>query len=171
MNDNTSDLPQNTAIWQPIDNVDKFCFACGHLNAHGLHMKFESDRESLRSTLTLQPHFRGWSNLIHGGIISTILDETMSWTVLKLARKLMLTKGMEVQFVRPVRVGMTVTVSGRIEEWMSKRKVKVIAELTDESGTLCASSTGEFALFEKAHFLRMGIMPEEDIDAMLAIIS
>lgn len=157
--------------WQPINNLDKNCFACGSNNLHGLHMKFESDGTSLRSKLNLDKRFRGWSNLIHGGIISTILDETMGWTVLFLTKKLMLTKGMQVNFIKPVKVGMTITVNGFIKEKLSERKVLVVAEISDEAGTILASSSGEFALFKKKHFLRMGIMPEEDIDIMLSSIS
>lgn len=169
-------LPENregTVLWQPLVGVDKECFGCGADNAHGLQMKFEMNDSGtrLRSRLEMDKRFRGWSNLIHGGVLSTILDETMGWTVLCLTKQFMLTKGMEVAFKKPVRIGMKITSTGYIKEHLSKKKIVVVAEIRNEKDELCASSEGEFALFSKEQFLRMGIMPEEDIDAMVASIS
>ncbi len=47
----------------------------------------------------------------------------------------------------------------------------VVAEIHDEDGDHCAVSEGDFALFSKKQFLRMTIMPEEDIEAMASAIS
>ena len=115
--------------------------------------------------------FRGWSNLIHGGILSTMLDETMSWTVINFTGKFMLTRSMTITFKKPVRVGAVLTVTGYIKKQSSERQAVVVAEIYDEHGDLCAVSEGDFALFSKKHFLRMGIMPKEDIEEMALAIS
>lgn len=159
------------ADWKPLASIDKECFGCGPENAHGLKMCFESNGRQIRSKLKVKKSFRGWSNLIHGGILSTMLDETMSWTVINFTGKFMLTRSMTVTFKKPVRVGATLTVTGYIKEQSSERKAVVVAEIQDEHGDLCAVSEGDFALFSKKHFLRMGIMPEEDIEEMAAAIS
>ncbi len=162
---------QLEAIWKPLASVDKECFACGPENSHGLKMCFESNGRQIRSKLVMKQAFRGWSNLIHGGILSTMLDEAMSWTVINLTGKFMLTRSMIVVFKKPVRVGTALTVTGYIKERSSERKVLVVAEIHDENGDLCAASEGDFALFSKKHFLRMNIIPEEDIEAMESAIS
>lgn len=160
---------QPEALWKPLASVDRTCFACGSENSHGLRMCFESNGTQIRSKLIMKPDFRGWSNLIHGGILSTILDETMSWTVINFTGKFMLTRSMTVTFKKPVRVGAPLTATGYIKE-RSERKALVVAEIRDEDGDLCAASEGDFALFSKKHFLRMGIVSEEDIEAMEAAI-
>lgn len=162
---------EKVADWQPLPGVDKECFGCGAENPHGLQMRFESNGRQLRSTLIMDRRFRGWSNLIHGGVLSTMLDETMGWTVICLTKKFMLTKGMQVEFKKPVRIGMELTVTGYIKEHISDKKIVVVAEICDDQGKLCASSEGEFALFTKEQFLRMGILPKEDIEAMIASIA
>lgn len=162
---------KSEAIWKSLASVDKKCFACGSENPHGLRMCFESNGLQIRSKLVVQQAFRGWSNLIHGGILSTILDEAMSWTVITFTGKFMLTRSMTVTFKKPVRVGTALTVTGHIKERSSERKALVVAEIFDEEGDLCAVSEGDFALFSKEHFLRMAIMPEEDIEAMASAIS
>ena len=166
----SSDI-KSEAIWKPLASVDKECLACGPENPHGLRMCFESNGVQIRSKLVMKQAFRGWSNLIHGGILSTILDETMSWTVINFTGKFMLTRSMTVTFKKPVRVGAALTVTGYIKEQSSERKALVVAEIHDVDGDLCAASEGDFALFSKKHFLRMAIMPEEDIEAMASAIS
>jgi len=158
-------------LWQPLAAVDRECFGCGPENPHGLQMRFESNGTMLRSTVKMEQRFRGWSNLIHGGILSTMLDEMMGWTVIILTGKFMLTRTMQVAFKRPVYIGAVLTVTGSIKERVSEKRVLVKAEIRDEEGLVCAESEGEFALFTREQFLRMGIMPEEDLEAMAAAIS
>lgn len=157
--------------WKPLVGVDRECFACGAENPFGLQMTFESSGDRLRSTLTVKPRFRGWSNLVHGGILSTILDETMSWTAIYLTERFILTKGMNVAFKKPVRVGTPLFMSGYIKERLSDRKARVVAEIRDEEGDLCASSEGDFVLFTKEEFGAMGIMPEAELTEMAAAFS
>ena len=65
---------------KPLRNRrDHHCFACGPQNPHGLKMTFYTDERSVYSWVTVPGHLRGWDNLIHGGVISAILDEIMSW--------------------------------------------------------------------------------------------
>ena len=77
--------------WKKLARIDRNCFGCGTENHHGLRMEFQSNGVQLRSSLLMEPRFRGWSNLIHGGILATILDETMSWTILSLTGCFILT--------------------------------------------------------------------------------
>ncbi|TKB09595.1 PaaI family thioesterase [Desulforhopalus sp. IMCC35007] len=156
------------AIWKQLPNLDKDCFGCGLENHSGLHMTFETNGEQIRSKITVPPQFRGWSKLVHGGVISTILDETMSWAVIFLSKKLVLTKQMTIQFRRPVYVGSTLSAIGYIKEKTGERKAIVKGELFDDEGKLCASSEGEFVLYAKEQFARLGIIPEKDLQAMVA---
>lgn len=157
--------------WKPLASIDKECFGCGPENSQGLKMSFESNGKQIRSKILVSKKFRGWSNLIHGGILSTMLDETMSWTVINFTGKFMLTRSMTVTFKKPVHVGAILTVTGTVKEQSNERKAIVMAEIHDEVGDLCAFSEGDFALFSKKHFLRMGIMPKEDIEEMASAIS
>lgn len=163
-----SHTEETESLWRPLESADDECFGCGPDNSHGLQMRFESNGSMLRSRLKMDSRHRGWSNLIHGGILSTMLDETMGWTVIILTRRFMLTKTMAVSFHRPVRIGAQLTITGFFKEQPTERRALVRAEIHDEHGELCAAADGEFALFSKKQFLRMKIMSEEDIEAMEA---
>ncbi len=158
----------NNEAWKPLANLDKDCFGCGSENHSGLHMTFETNGEQIRTKITVPPQFRGWSKLVHGGVISTILDETMSWAAIYLSKKFILTKQMTIQFHRPMYVGSSFFGIGYIKEKIGERKAIVNGEIFDDQGKLCASSVGEFVLYSKDQFARLEIIPMEDLQAMAA---
>ncbi len=57
------------------------CFGCSPNNKSGLKMEFYTNKEkdSVFSWLSIPGHVCGWGNIVHGGIVSTILDEAMGW--------------------------------------------------------------------------------------------
>jgi uncharacterized protein (TIGR00369 family) len=152
--------------WQALPSLDKHCFGCGTENHNGLRMTFARSGDRLRTQLTIPPQFRGWSSLVHGGVIATILDEVMSWTAIVVSRRFILTKNITVNYHRPVYVGAKVTAIGSISERYQERRATVAAELFDEEMRRCASAQGEFALFTKEQFERLAIIPEEDLQMM-----
>lgn len=154
--------------WKLLPNLDKDCFGCGSENHSGLRMTFETNGEKIRTRLTVPAQFRGWSKLVHGGIISTILDETMSWAAIILTKKFILTKTMTIQFLRPIYVGSSLCGIGSISGHNGERKAIVRGELFDDQGRLCASSEGEFVLFSKEQFARLEILDETDLESMAA---
>ncbi len=157
--------------WEPLVGLDKGCFACGLENPHGLHMTFESNGNRLRSSVTVKRQFRGWSTLVHGGILSTLLDEVMGWTALYLTKRFTLTKGMQVNFKKPVRIDTPLSVTGYVKERIGDRKVVMVGEIWDAEGDLCASSHGEFVLFTPEQFGTMGIMTEDELTELARAVS
>ncbi len=83
---------------------DHNCFACGPANPYGLHMRFSANEDTVVSRLTVPDHLRGWSTMVHGGIISTILDEIMSWAAIHLLKKIIVTRSMTVDFKKPIHI-------------------------------------------------------------------
>jgi uncharacterized protein (TIGR00369 family) len=156
----------NNLLWKPLPNLDKECFGCGLENQSGLHMTFETNGEQIRTKLMVPSQFRGWSKLVHGGVISTILDETMSWAAIFLTKRFILTKQMTIQFLRPIYVGSSLCGIGYIKEKTGERRAIVKADLFDDQDRLCATSEGEFVLFSKEQFAKLDILPEEDLRAM-----
>lgn len=122
--------------WKKIINLPhKKCFGCGPANPVGLQLEFESDETVVRTQTVIPERLAGWEKLAHGGILATILDETMAWTVIYLRRSFILTKNMNVQFLRPVFIGDEVSCFGRI-----------IPSKTVERGNSGSPSSNEVAL-------------------------
>src|SRR5208283_3440719 len=137
------------------------CFGCSPTNAYGLRMKFFTDEKSLFSWLTVAGHLCGWDNLVHGGVLAAILDETMGWTAIHLLKKFALTREMRVEFHKSVYVGEEIWVKGRVLEVRRKREASVECYLYKGENTICAKSRGTFRLFTTAAIVRLGVMEEE----------
>jgi uncharacterized protein (TIGR00369 family) len=154
----------NTVNYLP--HVDMDCFACGPENTHGLQMKFVKEGDILKSDLVIPSHLRGWSNLAHGGILSTILDEVMSWAAIHFMNRFILTKNMSVSFLKPVIIGTPVTAIGEIKERKNERNAVMEGKIFDQNGDLCAKSDGNFVLFTQEEFKKMGIVSDEVLSEM-----
>lgn len=157
--------------WKPINKADHRCFGCGTQNPYGLNLDFESNGEKVRTRVTIPEHLRGWAKLAHGGVTSTILDEVMGWASMYFINKYPLTRDLNVSFKKPVYVDQTVVATGWIKEQKNKRKYLMIGELHDEQGELLASATSEFAMFDKAQFMKLDLVSEADLDAMTITFS
>ena len=125
------------------------CFACGTANPIGLQLEFYRSGEQVCSDITLGRNYVGWENIAHGGIISTIHDEVMSWAVLYFKREFFLTRKMQVKYIKPVLVEIPLTIKGSIIDGSNKRKLKARSELFDGNGNLLSKGSGEFILIKK----------------------
>lgn len=121
---------------------DGFCFACGPGNPHGLKLVFSVDPVSLTSTAetVLAPGFNGWKGVAHGGIVSTLLDESMIYACGALGW-LSVTAEINVRFRRPVPTGKALTVRGFVLENRT-RFFEARAEVT-RKGEVLAQATGK----------------------------
>jgi len=121
---------------------DKNCFVCGEENRGGLQLRFEIDREWRRIRTEFVPTrmYQGFSGVVHGGIISTVLDEAMT----KLAFSLGLdavTGKLTVRFKNPLMVGERIVATGEILK-ESGRSVEARAEAVKDDGTVVAVAEG-----------------------------
>lgn len=142
------------------------CFACSSTNLHGLQMRFFSNGEMLISDLSVPEHLCGWRNLVHGGVISTILDEVMGWSAVYLLRRFSLTKSITIEFLKPLKVGSRLRAEGRVKKLVSEREAEVEGKIFNEEGTLCARGTGFFATFTPEIAKRLGIIDENLVDEL-----
>lgn len=67
--------------------MDNQCFACGRENANGLHLEINQTDDGVFAPIKLNRDFQGYNNIIHGGIVSTILDEMAVWAAYKKGHK------------------------------------------------------------------------------------
>lgn len=118
--------------------TDGNCFVCGEKNTHGLRLQFKIDKETktLKTTFVASPVFQGYDGIVHGGILSTLLDEAMA----KLAYELgyhTVTASLEVRFKQPAPILEPLHVYGEITE-VGSRLVKATARIEREDGAVLA---------------------------------
>jgi acyl-coenzyme A thioesterase PaaI-like protein len=56
---------------------DNYCFVCGEKNPFGLRLKFSFYNGKATAEFVPQKVHQGYKDIVHGGIITTILDEAM----------------------------------------------------------------------------------------------
>jgi len=120
------------------------CFVCGKNNSGGLHLSFEIDPEhkTLQTTFVAGPTFQGWDGIVHGGIVSTLLDEAMAKLVYELGYQA-ITASLEIKFKKPAPILEPLFVYGEITE-VSKRLIRAKAHVANEDGTILAKGTSTF---------------------------
>ena len=56
----------------------RYCFVCGRENPYGLKMSFyEVEPGHALAEYTVPEHYQGYPGIVHGGIVATMLDETL----------------------------------------------------------------------------------------------
>jgi len=131
------------------------CFACGTDNPIGLNLDFYWSGDAVCTDITLGRNHEGWQDIVHGGIISTLLDEVMSWAIMYAKKTYLVTRKMDIKYVRNVTVGTPLTVKGRLVDDSAPPKIRARGEIRDEQGRLLVRSNGEFVVLPEAHFASM----------------
>lgn len=58
------------------------CFACGQDHPKGLRLRFTSpEQDRIRSEFEVSTDHTGLGDVVHGGVVATIFDEAMVWTL------------------------------------------------------------------------------------------
>ena len=115
------------------------CFACGTLNTHGMQLEIHIEAGRSWTEHRLEQRFEGWEGIAHGGILCTILDEVMAWSLVG-ADNWGVTARLAVDFKRPVPVDRTIRAEGWVTE-MRRRLVTTAGSIVDVAdGTLLASA-------------------------------
>jgi len=144
---------------------DRHCFGCSQQNPYGLQMRFFTDDTALYSWLDVPAHLCGWNGIVHGGVLSTILDEIMCWAGIHQMRKVLMTRNMKVEYLKPVYIGEKLRAEARIIEKVSAREAIVEGLLyREEDDALCSRSRGSFAIFSAAALERLQIVPPEALE-------
>lgn len=120
------------------------CFACGVRNDSGLKLTFWVEGDEIVTEFTPEQHFQGFPGVLHGGILATLLDETLSRTA-SIEGRWMMTGRLEVRYRRPAPLGPRLRVTAR---QLSARSRMVHAEgevrLADDPSVILADARGVF---------------------------
>ena len=124
------------------------CFLCGRQNDISLKMSWYNDREArlVRATVTVPEHFNGYPNIVHGGIVAAILDETAGRAIMLDTGpdNLMVTIKLEVKYRLPTPTNTPLTVVGWVIKG-GKTRARVASEIRLPDGTVTAECTAIIA--------------------------
>lgn len=126
---------------------DYHCFVCGRDNPVGLKLKFVLAGGIMTTEFTPAKIHQGFANVVHGGIIATVLDEIMLNRLFK-GNIYAVTAQLEVRFKKPARVGEKLYFSS----WITDDKGKLIetaAQAKNQRGEIVAQASAKCFVVSK----------------------
>lgn len=120
---------------------DSMCFCCGRENPDGLGLGFSYDGQEISTTISFPKRFQGYRDIVHGGLLSTVLDEVMVTLLIRMGQ-LAATAELRVRFLRPLKVGEPI----EVRAWLVEKRGRVFrvaaaANLFDGTEVANAEST------------------------------
>ena len=120
----------------------KKCFFCGPATGGlGLELQYEESKASCE--FTAHEKFQGYDGMLHGGIVTGILDEVMWWTLFMETKKICATWTLEAEFKRPILCGKKYRATGSLLR-VTHNTYYLDGIIEDESGKLCALGNASF---------------------------
>ena len=94
-------------------NPTNTCFGCGAENPRGMKLAFEQDDEAQQivGSSASGAEYRAARDIIHGGIIATVLDEAMG-KACRFREHTAVTAELTVEYLRPIQVDKMLRVEG-----------------------------------------------------------
>ncbi|MBI5098340.1 MAG: PaaI family thioesterase [Nitrospirae bacterium] len=120
---------------------DHYCFVCGKKNPIGLKLDFSFDGKTITTEFVPQKEHQGYFNIVHGGIISTLLDEVMVKLAIEMGMPAV-TAHMNIRLRKALNVGEKITVQAEILK-DTKKILEVYAKAVTEDNVIVADATGK----------------------------
>jgi acyl-coenzyme A thioesterase PaaI-like protein len=126
---------------------DNYCFVCGQNNPRGLKISVRYREADLaaETQLSLPKEYQGWADVIHGGILATLLDEMMAHAVWHFAGP-GLTLSLEVRFHAPLKPDEPILVRGVLQSQNGSRRLAAGEIIRLADNTRIASGKSRFLL-------------------------
>ncbi len=119
----------------------RHCFVCGLENQYGLQLRFfETGPGEVTAEYTVPEHFQGYPGLVHGGIVTAMLDEVTGRAHINDEHtRFMYTAKLEIRFRKNVPIGTLLRVVGQVEK-SKGRMASSIGKIYDPEGELLAEA-------------------------------
>jgi acyl-coenzyme A thioesterase PaaI-like protein len=135
-----------------MSNIEQYenswCFACGKDNPIGLKLEMNIADNKSTAYFTPRKEHESYGDRMHGGLVSTMLDEVMGNFVFRTEGRPAYTASIEIRFRNAVRIGETI----KIEGWVTKHRGRLFlteGRITKEDGTLAAEATAKMMLMDE----------------------
>ncbi len=133
------------------------CLGCGPDAEQGFHLEVRRDGDGVVSEHVFERRHSGAPGIAHGGAVATVVDDVLGF-LLYLERIPGVTRMLEVEYLKPVLVGVPYTVRGRVDE-RDGRKVWVTCSGRDADGVEAFRARGLFLEVRLEHFAQATVTP------------
>jgi len=132
-----------------VEYTARFCFACSQENPIGLKLKPVYDGEKVTAEFTAGKFHQGWGNVIHGGILYTLLDEVTAYAMLCHGIELGVTAKSEIRFKQVAPINEPIQASAWVTK-LTKRLVETKGVLTLKDNTVIVDGNFLFYVWRRS---------------------
>ncbi|MBW7846710.1 MAG: PaaI family thioesterase [Bacteroidales bacterium] len=137
-------------IRNPYNPLEQhYCFGCAERNPIGLALQFWLDGQTVKSSWHPDKRYQGYVEILHGGIVATLLDEIAGWAVQVVCKTAGMTKEMKVYYHQPLYTNEKEIFLEAKPVSTNGRLVDIEAVLFDGKGEKCASALVTYHLFSE----------------------
>ncbi|MEV0280808.1 PaaI family thioesterase [Streptomyces sp. NPDC050610] len=133
-------MPESTTA-----ETESNCFGCAPSNPIGLHLDFERDGDVFTTRVKLGADYESFPGVVHGGIVGTILDETLAQAVYRSGRVSAFTTGLRIRYARPMETDTEHTAWAEIVK-RDEISVRATGRVETGDGEIVAVADGTFYL-------------------------
>lgn len=119
------------------------CFCCGKKNNKGLSVLIEKFDEYSLIKCIIPEEYESYPGIVHGGIISTLLDEAL-WYAFYFKDMFTFTRKLNVTFKKSIPVNYPIIVKGEVIKRLRNNLWSAKATIFDENNVMYAFAIGEF---------------------------
>lgn len=138
------------------------CIVCGRDNRHGLHLHLRVDEQTGIVTCPFTPRSEhiGFEGIVHGGVLSTVLDEAMVWCATWAGKRFCVAGELNVRFRHSARVGHDLAIEARVVSVRS-RLIEAEGFILDGSGKVLVDATGKY----------VPVSPARNLDVVATLVA
>jgi acyl-coenzyme A thioesterase PaaI-like protein len=119
------------------------CFACGKKNPIGLKLSLYLENDQVKAEFTPWEELCGFSGILHGGILSCLIDETLWWSSAVASGRLVVTRDLNLRFIKSVTVRKTYILEGDPAR-PEGRTYACRGRIMDQNGTVYVEGEGNY---------------------------
>jgi len=121
-------------------------------------MEFYEDGDFIVSTWHPERNFQGWVDTMHGGILSTLIDETCGWVVTRKKQTSGFTTSLNIKFRKAVSTTEPLlTIKAKIYKQV-RNLLFIHAEITNSKSELCVEGEATYFLMNAEKAKEMGFI-------------
>ncbi|HWR37909.1 MAG TPA: PaaI family thioesterase [Patescibacteria group bacterium] len=127
-----------------MEEINQWCFACGPANPIGLKLEFQEMQDTYCAKFVAGPEHQGYDGIVHGGIVSTLLDEVMARYIFVKGVNAV-TARLEVRFRQPTPIAQELTITAKIAG-KTRNIYDMTADVRLPDGTVTAQGKAKVAV-------------------------
>ena len=128
----------------------KGCYVCGQAHPRGLRIRFFVGTDGqVHAQFRPDDTQTSYDGIVHGGVISTLLDEILGWPIALQTGCMSFTAELTVRFLKPLRAGHTYSATAR-PGTNRGRYWEGEGDICDRDGERYAKARGKYFLLSEA---------------------